>query len=100
MKIRLTLLVPRQPQENASHALEITYPFMLMPDEFVPLTEVRLLAPQGKRASEEETWQTYHPEEWRAATPQEQQAFVQKLGQPQAVVSHASSHLQERLLFL
>ena len=80
-KIRITLLVPRQPQEHNRYALEITYPFQLIPDEIL-LTEARLFDRHGKRFSEEETWGAYHPEEWRAATPQEQREYLQELGCP------------------
>jgi hypothetical protein len=83
VKVELTLLVPRQPQ-NASHpyALQLLYPFSPSLDDTILLVEVRLIDPQGRRASKEETWQTYRPEEWRAATQQEQQEYLQKHGSP------------------
>jgi len=81
-KIRITLLVPRQ--QNASHpyALELRYPYSL-PDQEITLTEVRFIDGNGKRATEEKTWGAYHPEEWRTATPQEQQEYLQRIGTPQ-----------------
>ena len=82
MKIVMTLLVPRQPRKDAAFGLQITYPFQLIP-ELVSLTEVRLLDENGRRATEEETWKLYHPEEWRAATCEEQREYLQRFGIPQ-----------------
>lgn len=82
-KIRMTLLVPTQPAAGHPYAVQLTYPFVLTPDDEILLTEARFIDQHGKRLSEEETFGAYHPEEWRAATYEEQQEYLEKFGNPQ-----------------
>jgi hypothetical protein len=76
-KIVMTLLVPRQPQNDGAHpyAAQMTFPIRLQSQEIISLTEVRLIDPTGRRVSAERTLMYYNPEKWQAASIDEQAQY-------------------------
>ena len=84
--IVMTLLVRRQPDENADcpYAVQITFPREMSPGEMISLTSTRLIHKRGIRSPAHETIDSYRPEEWRAADLAEQAEYVvQFSGNPQ-----------------
>jgi len=84
--IVMTLLVRRQPEDNAEcpYAVQITFPRELCPGEMTPFTSARLIHENGVRSPASETTHSYHPEEWRAADRSEQAHYaVQFKGNPE-----------------
>jgi hypothetical protein len=76
-EIVMTLLVPRQPQENNIYpfAVQMTFPIRLHPGEMISLTEIRLIDQNRRRVSAEKTLMFYDPEKWRAASFDEQAQY-------------------------
>jgi len=76
--IVMTLLVRRQPEENAEcpYAVQITLPKEMCPGEMTSLTSARLIQKRGTRSLASETIDSYQPEEWRAADLSEQTQFA------------------------
>ena len=76
-EIVMTLLLPRQPQENDTYPFvcQMTFPIRLHPGEIVSLTEIRLIDRNGRRVSAEKTLMFYNPGKWRAASYDEQAKY-------------------------
>jgi hypothetical protein len=76
----MTLLVRRVPEENAKcpYAVQISLPKELTLGELCSLTSVLLINNMGVKASVLETTDSYHPHEWRAASPSEQAQYTSK----------------------
>jgi hypothetical protein len=84
--IVMTLLVPRQPREDAEcpYAVQMTFPKEMCPGEMVSYTAARLIHRKGSRSTASETIDTYHPREWRAADLSEQAEYAAQFnGNPQ-----------------
>jgi hypothetical protein len=69
-EIVMTLLVPKQPEKNATYpfAVQLTFPIKPRPGEIISLTEVRLIDQNRRRVSAERTLMYYNPEKWQAAS--------------------------------
>ena len=83
--IVMTLLVRRQPEENAEcpYSVQIAFPREMCPGEMTPFTSARLIDRNGARSPASETIHSYHPQEWRAASLSEQAQYgVQFNGNP------------------
>jgi hypothetical protein len=76
--IVMTLLVRRQPEENADcpYAVQITFPREMSPGEMTSLTSTRLIHKRGTRSPVPENMDSYRPEEWRAADLSEQAHYA------------------------
>jgi hypothetical protein len=80
--IVMTLLVRRQPVENADcpYAVQITFPREMSPGGMTSLTSARLIHLRGTRSSVSETLDSYLPEQWRAADLSEQARYASQFG--------------------
>jgi hypothetical protein len=79
--IVMTLLVRRQPVENADcrYAVQITFPREMSPGGMTSLTSARLIQVRGIKSTASETMD-YRPEQWRAADLSEQAQYASQFG--------------------
>jgi len=92
----MTLLVRRNAQEKTDYpyAAQIVFPKELNPGETTPLTSVRLIDKSGNRETMLRSLESYHPQEWRAATLAEQAQYAATFNgnpQPWYCVMYSSS---------